>query len=182
MARLLPCALLMVLCVALLASCSHSRRTAGKKAPGNEEKPTHASTPPVIEKYAMLLEVPPSALTNVRLYEFVDAWMGTPYGYAGSSREGIDCSGFAGTLYREVYQKELPRTARDMEKVSTELGKTDLKEGDLVFFDINGKKGSHVGVYLHNNRFVHASTSRGVVISDLDMEYYRNTFSHGGRF
>lgn len=175
-------AFLIVLCLALFTSCSHSRRTAGKRAPGNEEKPAQVSTPPVIEKYATLLGVHPSALTNVELYKFVDAWMGTPYSYAGSSRQGIDCSGFVGALYKEVYQKQLPRTARDMEKVSIDLGRTGMKEGDLVFFDINGKKGSHVGVYLHNNRFVHASTSKGVVISDLDMEYYRKTFSHGGRF
>jgi len=169
-----------VLCLALLASCSHQRRTAAK-APSPQPAEVAHATAPVILKYATLLEVSESELENVRLYEFVDEWMGTPYSYAGSSHQGIDCSGFVGTLYRTVYQKDLPRTASDMEKASTDLGKTNLREGDLVFFDINGKKGSHVGVYLHNNRFVHASSSRGVIISDLNTAYYKQTFSHGGR-
>ena len=120
-------------------------------------------------------------MRNTKLYSFVNSWEGTPYKFGGMSKSGTDCSGFSNVLYKEVYGKKLPRTTKDIYGSCRKLGKGDLKEGDLVFFDIQGKKKSHMGVYLQNNRFVHASSSKGVVISDLNNPYYKKYFAGGGR-
>lgn len=116
------------------------------------------------------------------LYRFVETWTGTPYRYGGTNQSGVDCSGFTGALYREVYKKTIPRTTKDISKGAKRVSTAHLKEGDIVFFDINGKKSSHIGVYLQNKHFVHASSSKGVIISHLDNPYYQKAFSHGGRF
>src|SRR5690606_11841713 len=121
----------------------------------------------LLEEYARLLEVEHHALKNEELYFFIDRWKGVPYRYGGEDRNGVDCSGFAGKLYREVYDRQIPRTTSQLAQATKKVPQTALQEGDLVFFNIQGKKDSHVGVYLQNHRFVHASTSKGVVISDL---------------
>lgn len=110
-------------------------------------------------------------------------WIGTPYKYGGEDRYGIDCSGLTRTIYRQVYKTELHRNSyeqykKDVKKVS----KNNLMSGDLVFFS-TGKKGkvSHVGIYLKDGKFIHASSSRGVVVSDLNQNFYKNNFISGGK-
>lgn len=110
-------------------------------------------------------------------------WIGTPYKYGGEDRYGIDCSGLTRTIYRQVYKTELHRSSyeqykKDVKKVS----KNNLMSGDLVFFS-TGKKGkvSHVGIYLKDGKFIHASSSRGVVVSDLNQNFYKNNFISGGK-
>ncbi|MEQ9187445.1 MAG: NlpC/P60 family protein [Cryomorphaceae bacterium] len=112
---------------------------------------------------------------------FVRDWEGVPYKYGGTSKSGVDCSGFVGVLYRDVYKKDVPRTTEGLARSSKSLDRNELVEGDLVFFDIQGKKKSHVGVYLRNEQFVHASSSKGVVVSSLTNPYYQKAFSSGGR-
>lgn len=162
-----------------LSSCKSSKRSSRRPDPRSE---TTSKGKQVQEKYARTLQVKPSDITNLRLYEFIDQWEGTPYRYGGTSKSGVDCSGFVGNLYSEVYKKSIPRSTTDMEKSTKNVGKSNLKEGDVVFFDIDGKKTSHVGVYLQNGRFVHASTSKGVIVSDLSNPYYQKTFNRGGKF
>ena len=134
----------------------------------------------IIEKYAEKLQVPKSQIKNVALYQFIDDWYGTKYQYGGLTKSGVDCSGFSNILYKEVYQKELPRSTKDLYKQLKKVNKTKLEEGNLVFFNIEGKKNTHVGVYLMNNKFVHASTSKGVIISSLENPYYKNAYNKGG--
>lgn len=95
-------------------------------------------------------------------------------------KKGVDCSGFTSLLEQEVYDKTLPRTARLMAESVKRKFENELREGDLIFFDFDGEKFSHVGVYLHNNKFVHASTSRGVIISDMKDPWYYKYFSRAG--
>lgn len=135
----------------------------------------------IIDKYAQVLGVSKIEITNIKLYEFIDAWYGTKYKYGGLSKDGIDCSGFCNVLYKEIYNKQLERRAADIAKTIKKITKTKLQEGDLVFFSIASKKNSHVGIYLKNNRFVHASTSKGVIISSLNNPYYKKTYNKGGR-
>ncbi len=134
-------------------------------------------------EYAKLLEVPEEQLGSTALYAFVDRWRGTPYRYGGQTREeGVDCSGFVNALYREVYGINLSRETGDIFREARRVRKRKkLEEGDLVFFDIKGKKRSHVGVYLQNGRFIHASTSKGVLISRLSNPYYTRYYCCGGR-
>lgn len=134
----------------------------------------------VLSKYAEKLQVSPSQLTNSRLYEFIDDWYGTKYKYGGLTKSGIDCSGFCNTLYNQVYKKELPRSTKDIAKIINKVPQNKLKEGDLVVFNISGKNNSHVGLYLINDYFVHASTSKGVIISNLTNPYYKKTYNKGG--
>ena len=132
------------------------------------------------ERYAALLNVKERELDNEKLYRFIDSWMGVPHRTGGMDKRGVDCSGFTSLLEQEIYDRSLPRIARLMAELVKRKYEKDLEEGDLVFFDFNGQKFSHVGVYLHNNKFVHASTSKGVIISDLKDEWYYKYFSRAG--
>ncbi|HZY39507.1 MAG TPA: NlpC/P60 family protein [Mucilaginibacter sp.] len=129
---------------------------------------------------SQIMGVALSATSNMKLFHFVYDWIGTPYHFGGSSKKGIDCSGFTKQLYSDVFNMDLERNSRDIFSMVTPVKKEDLQEGDLVFFKIHSRRISHVGIYLGNNRFAHAS-SRGVAISSLDDSYYRRYFYRGGR-
>lgn len=131
-------------------------------------------------KYAIRLDVPVEALQNKSLYNLIDEWWGTPYRLGGTTQRGIDCSAFVQTLMFGVFSLQLPRTAREQKDMTTWIPMSDLREGDLVFFNTRGSV-SHVGVYLHNNKFVHASTSGGVMISDLNETYWSRKLIGAGR-
>jgi hypothetical protein len=138
---------------------------------------------PLQFKYAILTNTEVEELNNLRLLLFIDQWYGVPYHYGGKSKDGIDCSAFACQLISEVYNvNQLPRISADQYKATRRISKKDLREGDLVFFHTLGKghKVTHVGVYLYNNRFVHASVA-GVQISDLGEGYYLHHYVGAGR-
>lgn len=118
---------------------------------------------------------------NQKLIAFISDWLGTPYRYGGHSKNGTDCSGFILMLYREVYGIDLARSSYDIARNSQKIKKHQLKEGDLVFFKTSGNSISHVGIYLSNNKFAHASSSRGVTVNDLSENYYMRTFAMAGR-
>lgn len=131
-------------------------------------------------KYASLLDINPAALSNIVLFESIDEWYGTRYVYGGTTKRGVDCSAFVRAALKDAYGFQLPRTAREQYQASRRISTTELKEGDLVFFNTRGGV-SHVGVYLRNNKFVHASSSKGVIISDLYENYYMNRYIGAGR-
>jgi lipoprotein Spr len=131
-------------------------------------------------KYAMMMDVDVEELTNKDLYRFIDDWYGTHYRMGGTTKKGIDCSAFSGTLMSSIYTFSVPRTAREQYKICERLDKENLMTGDLVFFNTRGGV-SHVGVFLANNRFVHASSSKGITISNLNDSYYSKRFISGGR-
>lgn len=126
-------------------------------------------------KYAMMLNESVEKVTNVALYSTIDQWYGTRYRYGGTTARGIDCSAFMQVLGSYAYGWNLPRTARMQYAHTRSISKTDLKEGDLVFFNTTGGI-SHVGMYLQNNKFIHSTTSKGVVISDLTDNYWKSRF------
>jgi len=120
---------------------------------------------------------------NSQLQNCIQDWIGTPYKYGGLSKRGIDCSGFTLTIYNEVYNYKLPRTALDQFKTGRKINSALITEGDLVFFrGVRGTGIDHVGIYLENNKFIHASTSAGVVISDLSEKYYKTRFVGACRY
>jgi hypothetical protein len=132
-------------------------------------------------EYSGILGYSLNGTENPVLLREVAGWLGTPYRYGGTTKAGADCSGFAKVVYLEVYDINLERVTVNMAQNSRRIGKRNLREGDLVFFRINGRRISHVGIYLSNNKFIHASTSRGVIVSDLDEDYYSRNFAFGGR-
>jgi len=129
---------------------------------------------------SQIMGVALSATSNMKLFHFVYDWIGTPYRFGGSSKRGIDCSAFTKELYSEVFNLDIKRNSRDIFSMVSPVGKDELKEGDLVFFKIHSRRISHIGIYLGNNRFAHAS-SKGVAISSLDDAYYSRYFYKGGR-
>ena len=118
---------------------------------------------------------------NAKLYETINSWLGVPYKYGGTDRSGIDCSAFVGIVYREVYGITLHRTANDILRDVSLIGRTQLQEGDLLFFTNSKGKVSHVGIYLKDALFAHSSTSNGVSVSNLDSKYWSEHFYKGGR-
>lgn len=120
-------------------------------------------------------------LRKETLKKHYDDWKGTRYRYGGMSRKGIDCSGFTLLTYKELFGKNLPRTVREQVKKGQKVKKTSLQPGDLVFFK-TGRRQKHVGIYLDDERFMHASLSHGVMISQLNNAYWKRHFWQAKRF
>lgn len=119
---------------------------------------------------------------DIELYAFIKRWYNTRYMYGGKSKWGTDCSGFTGLLCDSLYGFDLPRTAYDQYDPRFHVNKSDLKEGDLVFFKIGWNRLiSHVGLYLGNHKFVHAAIWGGVIISDLREPYYARWYVAASR-
>lgn len=112
---------------------------------------------------------------NQSLFDFYDEWEGTPYRLGGTKKSGIDCSAFVQKAFIEAYQMSLPRTTRQQSKQGVEMSWSDAQQGDLVFFKTR-RSTYHVGIYLGNKQFMHASTSKGVIISRIDNPYWASKF------
>ncbi len=118
-----------------------------------------------------------------RLLKEANNWIGVKYRYGGTSRDGVDCSGLTMQVYNNALNIKLPRNSDEQRQWCQPLGREQLGEGDLVFFSPKGEKGgvNHVGIYLGNNKFVHASTSSGVIVSSLDEPYFDKRYHSSGR-
>jgi lipoprotein Spr len=132
-------------------------------------------------KYAVLLNTEVEQIEETELLRSVDEWYGVRYRMGGTTRKGVDCSAFVQAVYVSAFTLSIPRTAFEQYKAAIRISATELKEGDLVFFNTTGGV-SHVGIYLKNNKFIHASSSNGVTVSDLFEPYYLKRFLGAGRF
>ena len=121
-------------------------------------------------------QIPDSLLNEETksLYKFINEWWRTPYRYGGSSKRGIDCSAFTQSLYKKVYDVNIPRVAAQQYKVGKTIQRTEAETGDLVFFRSAGPSGWHVGVYLIDDWFLHSGSNNGVYVNHLDEEKYKN--------
>jgi cell wall-associated NlpC family hydrolase len=111
---------------------------------------------------------------NNELYDFYSQWEGVKYKLGGESKKGIDCSAFIQKAFKEKFDLEMPRTTILQAKVGKEISKDELKVGDLVFFHTGRTK--HVGIYMEDGKFIHASTKDGVTISKLDNSYFARNY------
>ncbi len=111
---------------------------------------------------------------DLELLDFYSEWEGVEYKLGGDSKNGIDCSGFTQKAFKEKFNMSMPRTTTMQSQVGKEIDKSELKSGDLVFFK-TGDIG-HVGIYLENGMFIHASTKTGVTISELDNSYFSKSY------
>jgi lipoprotein Spr len=132
-------------------------------------------------KYAVLFNIPVEFVNNLHLFRFLYEWYGTRYLFGGTSKEGIDCSAFIQRLMNDVFFIKLSKQAELQFRQSKEIQKSELQQGDLVFFHTGRQGLSHVGFYLGDNKFIHASVNKGVCIDDLDDTYYKNAYRNSGR-
>lgn len=166
-----------LLTLALLSSCGTVRHTGSSKGattaggrPATQEVPRHID-----------LSLQRSEATQTLLRE-ADSWIGTAYRYGGNDRNGVDCSGFVAQVFNSALRIKLPRTSQQQHDFCTAINRGDLREGDLVFFTVRGgSKIGHVGIYIGNDQMVHASASKGVIISSLSQNYYTDNFFGAGR-
>ncbi len=133
-----------------------------------QERPT-AKPGPAINK--------PANFSHIKkaLYSQYNEWQGVRYQRGGLSRRGVDCSGFVHITYKSKLGMHLPRTTHLQSRVGKEIRKEDLRAGDLIFFK-TGPASNHVGIYLENNKFLHASQKKGVIISRLDHVYWKANY------
>jgi lipoprotein Spr len=110
------------------------------------------------------------------LWESIEKRLGAPYRYGRSGEDAFDCSGFVMVVMREAFDLALPRSTVDQYAEGRPVARSNLRDGDLVFFVTRGNRVSHVGVYVGDDRFAHASTKRGVIVSSLDEGYYAKRY------
>jgi lipoprotein Spr len=167
-----------------MVSCKHQQsisKSTDSKSGETKSGETKNTIKTLKAEYAVKLGVKESDIVNEDLYKFIKEWYGTPYKYAGKDKSGIDCSGLTSTLYLKVFKKNISSNTKALVGEVKKISESDLKEGDLVFFNTNGKSISHVGVYLQNHKFVHASTKKGVMVSDMNEPYFKQTYVSSGR-
>ena len=149
-------------------------------------KPAPSATlPPSTESRSA---VPPSStkapadkIDDQKMMDVILGYLGTPYVYGGDSKSGIDCSAFTSAVYGQSVNVKLARTAADQVKEGTPVSFDDLKFGDLMFFDTTGANPSHVGIYIGDDLFAHASEAFGVTISSIESSYYKNRYTESRR-
>lgn len=115
------------------------------------------------------------------LQKYFKNWRGVRYRYGGVTTKGVDCSGLSLRAYKELYNVDLPRTVREQARKGTRIQKKNLRPGDLVFFK-TGRYSRHVGIYLGENKFIHASRSKGVTQSNINSSYWRTRYWKAKRF
>lgn len=191
----------LILCALLAltaASCSSAKRGAAtKRKPasthkvvkggGNGQLRDSRTEKPGgnLAKACARLGVSPNGVKNKTLYIESASWIGTSYKYGGMSRSGVDCSGLTGLIYKAVYGKKLSRSSAGiLQDNCKRINKSGMREGDLVFFRTDGKRSktpNHVGIYLKEGKFIHSSSSKGVIVSSMAQDYYVRNFIAAGR-
>ncbi|MCK1970374.1 bifunctional murein DD-endopeptidase/murein LD-carboxypeptidase [Franconibacter sp. IITDAS19] len=162
----------------LLSACSST----------NTAKNMHSETHAVGNNDGFLLQASQDEFENMvrnldvksRLMDQYASWKGVRYRLGGSTKSGIDCSGFVQRTFREQFGLELPRSTYEQQEMGKSVDRTKLRTGDLVLFRA-GSTGRHVGIYIGNNQFVHASTSSGVMISSMDEPYWKKRYNEARR-
>lgn len=109
------------------------------------------------------------------LYQQLSEWKGVRYRYGGLDKSGVDCSGFVYLTLKRRFGLEAPRSTEGLSEYGVAVARSELQAGDLVFFK-TGRSKSHVGIYVENNKFLHASTSRGVMLSDMEGDYWAGRY------
>lgn len=111
---------------------------------------------------------------NDALFSVYNQWKGTKYRFGGTTKKGIDCSAFVQKVLQQGFGLDIPRDTISLSKLGTSIKKSELRTGDLVFF--RTQITHHVGIYIEDGKFMHASTIAGVTISRLDNAYYKSNY------
>ncbi len=161
--------------ILFVSSCASKKHLVHNNSTGNKAEQQF------LQEYSARLGISLKSGCNHKLIELVTSWLNTPYKYGGNTQQGTDCSGFVQQIISEVYGISLARSAAGMYEQCKKINRADLKEGDLVFFKINTPKVDHVGIYLTDGYFIHASTKKGVIVSNLAEAYYAKYYYSAGR-
>lgn len=147
----------------------------------------------VLMSFVLLLSACSSTKSNVHspdsyapagsVTSYARSLIGVPYKYGGNSPDtGFDCSGFVGHVFKRSLGVSLPRSAQQISRQGQSIKLAQLREGDLVFYDTNKQSYSHVGIYLGDERFIHAPSSGGRVrIEDMGLPYWRKHYNGARR-
>lgn len=170
------------LCGLMLGGCRSSRSSVkgsqGRVAKTERTNRGGSSKPATSSKPINLSDIDDPMARD--LISEANNWLGTPYSYGGTTTGGTDCSGLVMSLYRDVTGVKIPRSTREQVRYCTNVARNKMRPGDLVFF-ASGSEVSHVGLYVGNGSMIHASSSRGVVVSDIDTGYWGQRYKTGGR-
>lgn len=117
------------------------------------------------------------------ILNYGEAWLGTPHRLGGSSKSGIDCSGLVQQFYKYAYDVNLPRSSKAMRDEGHKVKRGALRAGDLLIFAAEGSSSriNHSGIYLSDGQFLHTSSSKGVIYSNLTEDYWNRNFLEGRR-
>ncbi len=118
----------------------------------------------------------PEGMNRDRVLLDILSYLGVPYEFGGENLKGVDCSGFTSAIYASAVDRQLPRSTVSQYRAGLPVAQNDLQFGDLVFFNTTGYPPSHVGIYIEDDLFAHASVSSGVTISSLESTYYRKRY------
>jgi lipoprotein Spr len=159
-----------------MASCHSSK---------NNEKTKQSSAIENVDKNGkgkQKLDGTPKKVADALVSE-ARTWIGTPYKWGGHDKDGADCSGFLMEVFKSAVNVDIPRTTKDQRSTCIEVDRDNISVGDIIFFSSNnsGGKIAHVGMYVGDGRMIHASSSRGVVEDNLNLNYYVNHFNSIGR-
>ena len=177
----LPIGLIFLMVVlALGCSSTASQQKVALRTDAGNASAARVQTGPQPEAIASSANASASPLEQ-RLRSEVQQWVGTPHRMGGASRRGTDCSGFVQRMYKDIFQQKIPRSTGLQVRAGRPVAKQQLRTGDLVFFRI-AYKGPHVGIYLGEEEFAHASTSKGVMISSLGEDYWRSAYWTARRY
>lgn len=116
-----------------------------------------------------------------KLYPYHNKWHQTPYKYGGFGSDGIDCSAFVQRAYFDLFHLKIPRTTKEQARAGRKVSRSDISTSDLVFFK-TGYNSRHVGIYLQHGDFIHASSSHGVIISNLNDPYWKKRYWMSRRY
>lgn len=162
-------------CQSSVRFSSHGSQSPYKSKP-NAGKVAERKIPP---KKQIENSVRETSGTRAAILEEAKLWLGTAYRYGGESRSGADCSGFVYSVFAENGIM-LPRVSSQQYEHSERINQNDLRPADLVFFTKNGSV-NHVGIYIGDGNMIHASTSRGVTVESLNLNYYSKHYAGAGR-
>ncbi len=149
-------------------------------------KPVPSRTPPASSGSHVVTprggtSSPADKIDHQKMMDVILGYLGTPYLYGGETKSGIDCSAFTSAVYDQSVNVKLPRSAADQVKEGKPVSFDDLKFGDLMFFNTTGANPSHVGIYIGDDLFAHASEAFGVTISSIESSYYKKRYTEARR-
>ncbi len=159
----------LLLITLLITGCStrgtpHSQHKQPKSKQSHQHKSTPVSTPHS-NNYADL----------DKLYPYHNRWHLTPYKYGGYGSQGIDCSAFVQRAYYDLFHMKIPRTTKEQVKAGWKVPRSQARASDLIFFK-TGYNTRHVGIYLQHGDFMHASSSHGIIISNINDPYWKKRY------